>query len=368
MHRPDYFYIILVAILLVLGLLILSSVGTAVGYQKFKDSYYYFKRQLWHSILGLVFLFFLSQIGYQKLRRWIGPALIISLLLLVAVFIPGLGTSYGRGTESWINIFGFSLQPAEIIKLVYILYLAHWLSNKKKKELSQFTYGLLPFCLILGLIGFLILLQPDLGTLIIIILTAFSVYFLAGARLRYIFLIGLLGSLIVTILILITPYRLNRILVFLNPSLEPRGAAYQINQAFLAIGSGGFWGRGFGQSRQKFQYLPEATGDSIFAIAAEELGFVGAVILVGLFLLLTLRGFWIGSQSKNTFGRLVAFGITSWFGWQALINIGAMVGVLPLTGIPLPFVSYGGTAMVVSLSAVGIMINISIRQSLVRKS
>lgn len=358
-HKPDYVFIITIAIIIILGLIILSSAGAVMAYQKFGDSNYYLKRQFFYGILiGLALLIITSRIDYHQWRRFAFPLLLLTILLLISVFIPGLGFGYG-GAKRWLNFGGFFIQPTEICKLTFLLYLATWLEKRGRKGISDFSYGFLPFIIILGIITLLIMLQPDLGTMTVIGIISVVTYFVAGANIVHLSLFGLGGIILFAILVKIAPYRVARFTVFLNPTLDPQGIGYHINQALLAIGSGGLLGLGLGHSRQKYNYLPEVTGDSIFAILAEELGFIVSVGLIILFLILLVRGFKIARAAPDIFGKLVATGITVWFTFQAFINIAAMVGVLPLTGIPLPFVSYGSSAIAISLAAVGIMINIS---------
>jgi len=273
------------------------------------------------------------------------------------VLVPSLGYELG-GARRWINFGGFVFQPSELAKLTFILYLATWLS-KKGKEINNLTYGFASFLVLLGLITVLIMLQPDLGTMTVIAFVAVIVYFVAGGSIKHLIVIMLIGAAIFGLLVQIAPYRAARFTVFLNPEMDPQGIGYHVNQALLAIGSGGIFGLGLGHSRQKYNYLPEVTGDSIFAVIAEELGLIISIGLILLYLVLMLRGFRISRAAPDQFGKLVAVGITCWFTFQALVNIGSMVSILPLTGIPLPFISYGSSAIVISLLAIGILINIS---------
>lgn len=361
-HSPDPILISIIAIILIIGLIMLSSASVVVSFEKFGDANYLIKHQIFFGLIpGLILLFFTYWIDYRIWRRYALFLLILSIILLVLVFIPGLGQSYGRAARSWINLFGLFIQPSEIVKLTFILYLSAWLV-KRDKEVSHFFYGFLPFLFFLSIISFLIALQPDIGTMSVIILIALVIYFAAGAKLWHVGLVGLGGLSIIFTLIKIAPYRLARFLVFMNPELDPQGIGYHLKQAFLAIGSGGLFGQGLGLSRQKYLYLPEVIGDSIFAIIAEELGFIFTVFLIVLFLILMWRGLYLARRAPDDFGCLTIVGIISWFIFQTMINIGAMVGLLPLTGLTLPFISYGGTSLAISLAATGILINIS-RQS-----
>lgn len=360
-HRPDSILISIIFIIFIFGLIMLSSASVVVSFEKFGDANYLIKHQIFFGVIpGLILLFFTSQIDYKQWQKFALPLFVLSIILLLLVFIPGLGQSYGRA-KSWINIFGISIQPSEIIKLTLILYLSAWLAGRGK-EISHFFYGFLPFLFFLSIISLLIILQPDIGTLSVIVLIALIIYFAAGAKLWHLGLVSLGGMGILFLLVKIAPHRLARFLVFLNPELDPQGIGYHLKQALLAVGSGGLFGRGLGLSRQKYLYLPEVIGDSIFAIIAEELGFIFTILLVILFLILMFRGLRLARLAPDNFARLTVVGIVSWFIFQAMINISAMIGLLPLTGLPLPFISYGGSALTMSLAAVGILINIS-RQS-----
>lgn len=344
--------------LLVFGLLMLSSAGSGIGLARFGDSYFFVKRQLMYGVLpGLFGLLLALYLPYEKLRVYAAPFFIAVLALLGMVLIPGIGQSYG-GAQSWLAVGSFSFQPSEFLKLALVIYLAAWLSTRKDL-IQDFKQGFLLFCVLLALSLGLVLLQPDLGTASIIAVVALGMYFLAGAPLRYVGAIVVAGLISFAGLIAVAPYRFARITTFINPDIDPQGAGYQIKQAFIAIGSGGWFGRGFGLSRAKFQYLPEAAGDSIFAITAEELGFFVSLVLVILFVALLFRGIVIAKRVPDSFGQLLIGGILIWIVGQAFINIGAMVGVFPLTGIPLPFISYGGTALLSLMIAMGIMLNVS---------
>jgi cell division protein FtsW len=277
---------------------------------------------------------------------------------LILVFIPGLSLTFNN-SKSWVNVGPFSFQPAEIVKLLFILYLAGWLSKQPDEKIKSFSYGFLPFIFLVGIISILIIMQPDVGTLSVLLVAAFCAYFVRGANWKHVILLITLGLAAFVILIKIAPYRTERLMTFLHPELDPQGIGYHINQAFLAIGSGGFWGRGFGHSRQKFQYLPETTGDSIFAVFAEELGFVFSVLLIALFIFLAFRIYKLLKEQDDQFAKLVCAGILGWFLFQSFYNIGSMIGVLPMTGIPLIFISYGGTSVLSAMAAMGILMNIS---------
>jgi len=358
-NKPDYVLICIIFLLVIFGIIMLTSAGAPVGYERFGDSYYYLKHQVIYGLIpGIIVCLIMSKIKYTFWKKFAVLMLFVSIVLLTIVFIPGIGSEYGTA-KSWINIGGLSLQPSEIVKLTFLIYLATWLEKRGQKNISDFFYGFLPFIFLLGLVTVLMLLQPDMGTMLIIVAEILIVYFIAGGAISHLLLLGSGGLALLYFLIKLAPYRAARLTIFMHPELDPKGIGYHINQAFLAIGSGGIWGRGYGHSRQKFQYLPEVIGDSIFAIIAEEMGFIICIIVIILFVLLFIRGLKIAKQVPDMYGKLIVVGIISWFLIQAFVNIGGMVGLLPLTGVPLPFISAGGTSLLVSLAAVGLVINIS---------
>jgi cell division protein FtsW len=278
---------------------------------------------------------------------------------LTLVFIPGLSAGIGTA-HSWIAIGNyFTVQPSEFVKLTFLFYLAAWLEQRGKYGVREVQGGFLPFLGVLSVIIVLMILQPDIGTMSIIVAMSLLVYFVGGAPWHYFFALIAAGIGGLGLLIGLSPYRVARFTTFLNPELDPQGIGYHINQALLAIGSGGIFGLGFGHSRQKFQYLPEVVSDSIFAVVAEEMGMLVCLALIGLFLALLWRTITIANAAPDRFGRYVVVGIGGWFVLQAFINIGSMMAIMPMTGVPLPFISYGGTSLAVSLAAVGVVLNIS---------
>lgn len=345
--------------LLGIGLLMIASAGVAYGKVRFGDEYFFLKQQSLGLVVGITSLFIVSRIDYHLFRKFVVPLFFLAVALLVMVFIPGVGTTV-YGAARWIELGPLSFQPSEVMKLAIILYLAAWLSGKQQvKNNADFFEGYVPFVAILSLVGFLIIKQPDTGTLGLIFCIALIIFFVSGARLSYIFFTILGGIATLALLIRLAPYRMERFLVFLNPDHDPLGSGYQLNQALMALGSGGWLGVGLGQGRQKFNYLPEPVTDSIFAVLGEEVGFIGVVVVVTLFLFVAWRGLRIAQRAPDMFGRLVAVGIISWIFIQAMINTMAISGIIPLTGIPLPFISYGGTSLAVLLTAIGILLNIS---------
>ena len=354
----DSIFFSLSMLLLVFGLFILASASLGISVSQFGYPYYYLSHQIVFGILpGLIFLYAAYRAPYALWRTYALPILLLALFLMFLVLLPGVGLYYG-GARRWIALGPITFQPAEFLKLAYVIYLAAWLESKSK-AIGSFKFGFLPFLIMSAFIASFLVLQPDIGTLVVLLISVLALFFLSGGNFRQMALLSAIGLVIISILIAIAPYRQDRLKVFLNSSHDLQGKGYQINQAMIAVGSGGFWGRGFGLSRQKFSYLPEPIGDSIFAVAAEELGFMGGITLLALFLLFFLRGIWVARQAPDLFGKLLGAGILFLIMFQALINISAIIGLLPLTGIPLSFVSYGGTASVVTLAEVGIILNIS---------
>ena len=344
--------------LLAFGLVMIASAGVGYSRVRFGDEYFFFKRQLLFGVLpGLLILAIVKNIDYKIWRKFSFLFFVVSMVFLVLVFVPGIGSKI-YGASRWVQLGPLSFQPSEMLKISLILYLAAWLEGKRER-IKDFYEGLVPFLMIVGIISFLLIKQPDIGTLGATILIAMAIFFVSGAKISHMVLIGGAGIASLFALIKLESYRMDRLLVFLHPELDPRGIGYQINQALLAIGSGGLFGVGLGHSLQKFNYLPEPVGDSIFAIIGEELGLFGEVILISLFVVLAVRGLKIAKNAPDMFGRLVAVGIVSWIIFQAFINISAISGLMPLTGIPLPFISYGGTSIIFLLTGVGILLNIS---------
>jgi len=353
----DNVLLFIVFALLVFGLVMISSAGVAYSKTRFDSPYFFFKKQLFGVGVGLILLFIFQKINYHFWKKISLPFFAASLLCLVLVFVEGLGSKI-YGASRWLQLGPLSFQPSEMLKLSLIIYLAAWLESRGER-IRDFFEGFIPFISIIAIISFLLLKQPDMGTLGVLILVAISIYFVSGSRISHIFLMMGGGFMALFAMIKFESYRMDRLMVFLHPETDPKGIGYQINQALLALGSGGLLGVGLGHSLQKFNYLPEPVGDSIFAIIGEELGFVGAIALLLLFLFFTLRGLKIAKHAPDVFSRLLAVGIVSWIFFQAFINIAAISGVIPLTGVPLPFISYGGTSIAFLLTGVGILLNIS---------
>jgi cell division protein FtsW len=358
-HSADYVLLAYFATLLFFGLLMLTSASAPLGYDKFGDKYFFIKRQILIGVLpGILAFLILSKVHYLNLKRYALSVFVFVLVLSLLVFIPGVGSSLGTGAKSWIVIGGNSMQPAEFLKLGMIIFLASYLHDKIK-GIKSFKNGFLPV-LGFGLLPVaIVVLQPDVGTASILFAILFGMLFVAGANIGHMVVLFGAGVAGFVAMIMVAPYRAARLMTFLHPELDPLGKGYHINQAVLAIGSGGFFGLGLGHSLRKYEFLPEVNADSIFAVIAEEMGFIFSAGLIVLLLLICYRGFVIARRAPDTFSKLLVSGIIIWFMVQSFMNIGAMVGLMPLTGVPMPFVSHGGTALFVTMASVGILINIS---------
>lgn len=357
-QEADKSLITAVFILIIFGLVMLSSASSVVSYARYGDTYHFLWKQLIALAVGLGAFFIFSRLDYHIWRKYAVIALLASIFLLILVFIPGLRSNSGTA-RSWINLFGFSFQPSELVKLTFLVYLATWL-EAKKDALGSFAGGFFPFIIIMGVISLLMMAQPDFGTLFIIAFTSLIVFFVGGAKFSHVFIIILLAALLLFVMLNIkSSYRDDRFKCLENPNYSPQDKCYQINQSLIAVGSGGWFGRGLGQSRQKFLYLPEVWSDSIFPIIAEEVGFVFCTLLILLFFFIFYRGLMIARAAPDSFGRLLATGIVVWFGIQTFLNVGGMINLIPMTGVPLPFVSAGGTAILSALVGFGLLISIS---------
>ncbi len=352
-------------VLLAVGLIMLYSASSVESFNNYGNTSHYLIHQLLYGALGgLILMAIFSRVDYHIWQKYIPHIIIIAFFALALVKVNGIGFAAG-GANRWIHLGPIFFQPAELAKVAMIFYIAGWI-EKKGNFLHDFYFGLLPSLLIIGLFAFLILWQPDLGTMLVVVLTSLIMLFMGGMKWRHVFWIIVSGVLLAWGFIKTAPYRARRITTFLDPTFDPKGISYQINQALLAIGAGGWFGYGYGLSRQKHNYLPEAMGDSIFAVMSEELGLFRVLLVMGIFILFAYQGFKIAKAAPDTFGKLVAVGITSAIILQALINIGAMVGILPLTGIPLPFFSYGSSSLIVTLASIGILLNISRHSPIVK--
>ncbi len=354
----DRYFFLVVIIITIIGLF--AFVSASLGILARSEEKFYgvlFNQIVLGGVFGFAGLWLTMKIPYIFWRKY---ALIIfgaTLLLTLAVFIPGLGFAHGGATR-WISIGPISFQPAELLKIGFIIYFAAWLSITRKTE-QEFKHRVLPLMVLLGIIAATLLKQPDTKSLILITATACGMIFVAGVSWKKIAIIAGAGIIGLTILIFARPYVMERVKTFLDPSRDTKGSSYQVTQGFIAIGSGGFLGRGLGQSVQKFNYLPEPQGDSIYAVIGEEFGFVGSTLLVVLYVFLAIRGYSIAMNARDSFGLYVSVGLTTLIIAQSFLNIASLVGLFPLTGVPLVFVSHGGTSLFIALSAVGIILNVS---------
>ena len=298
-----------------------------------------------------------SIIHYRHWRQYAFYIFLATCALALLVYVPGVGFTHAGATR-WISIGGFTMQPAEFLKIGCIIYLATWLSGVHK-DINTFRRGTLPFFGLLTIPGLILLSQPDTDSFLIIATAATAMFLVAGGRWRDMLLLFVVGAVLLAALAFSRPYVMDRLTSFMDPSLDPQGSGYQISQSLIAIGSGGLTGRGFGQSIQKFEYLPEPIGDSIFAVYAEEFGFLGTITLIALLSAFTFRGYRLATEARDLFGMLLVVGVITFIAFQAFLNIASMVGLVPVAGIPLPFISHGGTALLVTLGAVGIVLNVS---------
>lgn len=348
--KIDIVLLITAILLCFLGLLAVFDASQFQAFQEFGDKMYFIRQQSISAVIGFGCLIFFTFFDYHKLEKLALPFLLLSILLLIFVFIPGFGVLAG-GAHRWLKFGSFTIQPAEIIKLSSIIYFASVFQKKVDTKI---------FITILGVVAIIIgVFQKDLGSAIVYSLIAFSLYFISGAPISHflsLFFLGLCGAFF---FIITAPYRVRRVLAFLDPFSDPQGFTYHISQVLIAIGSGGLIGLGIGQSRQKFSYIPEVTTDSIFGVIGEEAGFVGCLLLISIFSLLVYRGFKIAENAPDKFGKFLAVGLVVWLAAQTIVNLAAMVSLLPLTGVPLPFISYGGSALIANIATVGILLNIS---------
>jgi cell division protein FtsW len=345
--NKNFFYLIIV--LTVLGLIFVADISAPQALNFFNDRFHFFKQQLISAIIGIFLMLVVSKIHYSFWKKVAFPAFVIGVLLLIAVLIPGISLK-ALGARRWIYIGGINFQPSEVIKLFLAMFLAKMADSEKKP-----VWFFVPLILVTGLI----MLQPDLGTTLVVLVIGITQIFVSGIPILYFIGSAVVGIVGVLILILISPYRRDRLTTFFKVTQDPLGKAYHIRQILLAIGSGGLFGVGIGQSRQKYLFLPEAATDSIFAAISEEIGFIGSIVLIGLFFYFFIVAIKIAKNAPDRFSNILALGIAAWIGGQALINFSSMVALTPLTGIPLPFFSYGGTNLVMVLIGCGILLNIS---------
>lgn len=357
--KPDFWLILITFILVGFGLVMVFSTSYFKGFTDphIHDGYYFFKKQLGFGLAGLVLFFIFSNIPYTIYRKFIIPILFLCVISLILVMIPGIGV-YVNGARRWINLGLFSFQPSEYVKLGMIIYTAS-IMVKKQPHLEQFTRSVVPPLFVIALICGLLLLQPHFSATVIIIGTCITIIFCSGVRLRHLLLLGSVGVPALIGIMLLGDYRVERLNALFNPLSDPSDSGYQIMQSLIAIGPGGITGTGLGKSIQKMAYLPEAHTDFIFSIVAEELGFIGASLLILLFIAFVVRGVLISLQAPDQYGTLLGIGIVTLLALETIFNLGVVTAMLPVTGVPLPLISYGGTALLIKLVELGILLNIS---------
>lgn len=357
MKKYDKLLLISVIIISIFGCLMIYSASYVWADYKFNDPFKYLKSQSLFLIIGYIAMFFISKISYLKYKKYANIIFTICTIMLILVLIPGIGT-VRNGSRSWFGIGGLGIQPSEFTKLALIIFTSKYLSNNDK-NIKNIKKGVLPILLILLLTFALIMLEPDFGTGIVIIMTIIVLLFISGVKISFFVSIGIIGLIGIVLLIAIAPYRIERIVSFLNPWSDPLGSGFQIIQSLYAIGPSGLLGLGFGNSIQKHFYLPEPQTDFIFAIISEEFGFVGILIVSLLFITIIYSGFKIATTCENHFGKYLAFGITFGLAFQTILNLMVVVGLVPVTGVTLPFLSYGGSSLLISLASIGILLNIN---------
>ena len=362
---PAVMLTIVTSALLLLGLAMIFSASFVSSLNNEVSPFSVVRKQALWAVIGVVAFIAFSRIDYRKLKGWGYIGIVVVALLLLAVMIPGLGNTVG-GSSRWLVLGPFSLQPSELAKIALILFIADVFSRKKPGAVKQLSHTILPVIPVLGLLALLIMAQPDMGTTMLIGAIGFGMLFLSGAPLRYLTVMGGLGASIAVFGALAEPYRRERVLAFMNPWSDPLNTGYQTIQSLMAMGSGGFFGVGLGASRQKWLYVPNAHTDFIYAIIGEEMGLLGTLTVLGMFAFLAYLGIRIARHAPDRFGMYIATGVTIWISVQALVNMGAVTASLPITGVPLPLVSFGGSSLVVTLIGVGILTNIA-RQSRTKK-
>ncbi len=356
-RKIDLLLFFTVILLALFGLLMIYSASYVWAEYKFNDPYKFVKNQALFFLIGCFLMLWISKVPYQKYLKFNKPILLISLTLLILVLIPGIGT-IRNGSRSWFGIGSFGVQPSEFAKIAILIFAAKYLSYHEK-DMQSFKKGILPLLSLILFVFFLIMLQPDFGTGVILVMSGIGVMFVAGANFKFFLKLGVLGILGIVVLILIAPYRLERILSFLDPWQDPLGSGFQMIQSLYAIGPGGLFGYGLGNSRQKHFYLPEPQTDFIFSIISEEFGFLGVLIVSSLFLIIIYKGFQISRNCMDLFGKYLAFGLTFSLSFQTILNLMVVVGLIPVTGVTLPFLSYGGSSLLITMISMGILLNIS---------
>ena len=355
MKKIDKYILISVIILSLFGLLMIYSSSTIWAEYKFNDPYKFLKTQGIFLIIGYILIYIISNIPYQTYLKYSNTILISCIILLILVLIPGIGT-VRNGSRSWFGIGSLGIQPSEFAKLGIIIFTSKYLTNNKMKDIKT---SVLPILSIVLLIFGLIMLQPDFGTGIIIVMTIIVLLYISGVKMNFFIKLGILGLIGIITLIIMAPYRLKRIISFINPWADPLGSGFQIIQSLYAIGPSGLLGAGLGNSVQKHFYLPEPQTDFIFSIISEELGFMGVIIVTTLFITIIYRGLKTSMKQVDNFSKYLSFGLTFSLAFQAILNLMVVVGLIPVTGVTLPFLSYGGSSLLISMTSIGILLNIS---------
>jgi len=353
----DTTILLLAVVLTCLGVVMVYSSSSIMAAKRYGDGFYFLKRQAIYALGGFAAMAVLMRIDYQRWRRLAVPLFLLSALLLVVVLVPGIG-SHAGGASRWIRMAGFSIQPSELVKLALVVYMAHSLARKKDK-LQSYRFGFFPYMVVLAVLLFLLLLQPDLGSALTLAIIAMIMLVVAGTRLSYLLSVIIPALPFLYFTIMGVDYRRKRILAFLNPWEDPTDTGFQIIQSWIAFGTGGVFGNGLGEGKQKLFYLPEAHTDFIFSVLGEELGFVGVLVVTAMFLFLVLRGIRASLGAPDEFGCFLACGVTILLGIEAFVNIAVVLGMLPTKGLALPFLSFGGTSLMTTLMAVGILLNVS---------
>jgi len=355
--QPDMWLLAAAVLLLSIGVVMVYSASAIVAADRFGDPHLFLRKQLFWALLGAGCLLLSLRLDYRRLEGLGAPLLVIAGVLLVLVLVPPFASPI-NGTRRWLRLGPVSFQPAEMAKLALVIYLAAFIA-RRRDELADFRRGFLPPLLVAGGLAALVLAQPDLGNCLTLVAVSFALLFLAGSRPRHLLVVMGAALPVLALVIWLAPYRMRRITTFLDPWSDPRGSGFQIIQSWLALGGGGPLGRGIGESKQKLFYLPEAHTDFIFAIIGEELGFAGALAVLSLFVVLVWRGLRVGLRAPDAFGAYLALGITLLVATQTLVNLGVVTGLLPTKGLPLPFISFGGSALLVTMLSTGVLLNIS---------
>lgn len=355
----DIIVLMMAVILTCFGVVMVYSASSVMAAKRFHDGFFFLKRQSLYALIGFTGMGLAMHVDYHVWKKYAVPLFLGTFVLLLLVFVPGIGGT-AKGASRWIRLPGFNFQPSELAKVALIMYMAYSL-EKRQDKLKQFTTGFLPYMLILGMFIVVLLAQHDMGAALTMFAVAIMMLFAAGTKVQYILGMGLVALPGVCYLVFTKAYRMRRITAFLDPWQDPTDAGFQIIQSWLALGTGGFFGQGLGEGKQKLFYLPEAHTDFILSVLGEEMGFIGVIVIASMFLLLVQRSIRVAIAAEDSFGRFLAFGISVLLGLEAFINMAVVTGLLPTKGIALPFLSYGGSSLIITLCAVGVLLNVSTR-------